>query len=65
MKKFETPEIEVQKIELDDVLTTSNDLSGETEEDFALTVDFAKKAKFLMIHVFPYSERRGTVAATL
>ena len=38
---------------------------GETEEDFALTVDFAKRAKFLMIHVFPYSERRGTVAATL
>ncbi len=38
---------------------------GETEEDFALTVDFAKMAKFLMIHVFPYSERRGTVAATL
>ena len=38
---------------------------GETEDDFALTVDFAKKAKFLMIHVFPYSERRGTVAATL
>ncbi len=38
---------------------------GETEEDFALTVDFAKKARFLMIHVFPYSERRGTVAATL
>ena len=26
---------------------------GETEDDFALTVDFAKKAKFLMIHVFP------------
>ncbi len=38
---------------------------GETQEDFALTVDFAKQAKFLMIHVFPYSERRGTVAATL
>ena len=38
---------------------------GETEEDFALTVDFAKEAKFLMIHVFPYSERRGTIAATL
>lgn len=38
---------------------------GESEEDFALTVDFARKAKFLMIHVFPYSERRGTVAATL
>ena len=38
---------------------------GETEEDFALTVDFARQANFLMIHVFPYSERRGTVAATL
>ena len=38
---------------------------GETEEDFNLTVDFAKQARFLMIHVFPYSERRGTVAATL
>lgn len=38
---------------------------GETDEDFALTLDFAKKARFLMIHVFPYSERRGTVAATL
>ena len=38
---------------------------GETEEDFALTVDFDKQAKFLMIHVFPYSERRGTLAATL
>ena len=37
---------------------------GETQEDFDLTVDFAKQAKFLMIHVFPYSERRGTVAAT-
>lgn len=38
---------------------------GETEEDFALTVDFARQAKFLMIHVFPYSERHGTVAAML
>ena len=38
---------------------------GEAEEDFALTVDFAKQAKFLMIHVFPYSERHGTVAAAL
>lgn len=38
---------------------------GEEDDDFALTVDFARKARFLMIHVFPYSERRGTVAATL
>ncbi len=38
---------------------------GETEEDFLETVEFAKKARFLMIHVFPYSKREGTPAATM
>ena len=38
---------------------------GETEEDFANTLDFIRKAKFLMIHVFPYSRRKGTPAATM
>ncbi len=37
----------------------------ETEEEFAETVDFAKRAAFARIHVFPYSERRGTVAARM
>ena len=35
---------------------------GETEEDFQKTLEFARKAKFLMIHVFPYSPREGTPA---
>ncbi len=35
---------------------------GESEEDFEDTLAFAKEAEFLMIHVFPYSRRRGTVA---
>ena len=38
---------------------------GETEEDFAQTLEFARKANFLMIHVFPYSARRGTPAAKM
>ncbi|MBO4979922.1 MAG: tRNA (N(6)-L-threonylcarbamoyladenosine(37)-C(2))-methylthiotransferase MtaB [Clostridia bacterium] len=38
---------------------------GETEEDFRGTLAFAERAKFLMIHVFPFSGRRGTPAATM
>ena len=38
---------------------------GESEEDFLQTMEFAEKAEFLMIHVFPYSGRRGTPAATM
>ena len=36
---------------------------GETEEEFRTTCDFLKKIGFAMIHVFPYSERKGTRAA--
>ena len=38
---------------------------GESEEDFEASCDFARRAKFLMIHVFPYSKRKGTIAATM
>ncbi len=38
---------------------------GEDEEDFNKTVEFARAARFLMIHVFPYSKREGTPAATM
>lgn len=38
---------------------------GESEEDFLETLEFAKRAKFLMIHVFPYSAREGTPAARM
>ncbi len=35
---------------------------GESEADFTETLAFVQNAGFLMIHVFPYSRRRGTVA---
>ncbi len=38
---------------------------GETEEDFHDTVDFAKRAGFLHIHIFTYSRRPGTPAAEM
>ena len=38
---------------------------GETEADFADTVDFATKAEFLQMHVFAYSPREGTPAAAM
>lgn len=38
---------------------------GESEEDFEASCDFARRARFLMIHVFPYSKRKGTVAAEM
>ncbi len=37
----------------------------ETEEDFEETLRFAREARFLMIHVFPYSKRQGTPAADM
>ena len=37
----------------------------ETEEEFLETMEFCKKANFSEIHVFPYSSRPKTYAATL
>jgi len=37
---------------------------GETEEDFAITVENLKKSGLTQIHTFPYSIREGTVGAT-
>ncbi len=37
---------------------------GETEEDFMTTYNWIKKNHFNQLHVFPYSQRKGTPAAT-
>lgn len=36
---------------------------GETDEDFRDSMELAEKIGFAKVHVFPYSIRRGTVAA--
>ena len=38
---------------------------GETEEDFRESLSFAKSIRFLRAHVFPYSKRSGTMAASM
>lgn len=38
---------------------------GETDEEFLETIETIKKIKFTKLHVFPYSKRDKTVAATL
>ena len=38
---------------------------GETEEDFSQTLSFIEKCRFSSMHVFPYSLRPGTRAASM
>lgn len=38
---------------------------GETDEEFMITMNFVRKVSFFEIHVFKYSKRSGTVAATM
>ena len=38
---------------------------GETDEDFIDTYNYCKSIKFAKIHVFPYSDRNGTVASRI
>jgi threonylcarbamoyladenosine tRNA methylthiotransferase MtaB len=38
---------------------------GESEEHFIETYNFIKEIDFAMLHVFPYSKREGTKAATM
>ena len=38
---------------------------GETAEDFAATCKFAEEMQFAKIHIFPYSKRQGTPAASM
>lgn len=38
---------------------------GETDELFEETLKFAREINFSKIHIFPYSKRKGTVAASM
>ena len=38
---------------------------GETEKNFNECMEFIKEINFSKIHVFPYSKRNGTMAATM
>lgn len=38
---------------------------GETDEEFEQTLETCRQARFMKIHIFPFSRRRGTPAATM
>lgn len=38
---------------------------GETEEEFKQTYEFLKRIKFYKMHIFKYSQRKGTKAAVM
>ena len=71
-RKYTTSEFEeiVQRLRkyYNDVILTTDIIvgfPGETEEDFETTYNYLKKINFYKIHVFPYSPRKGTVAAKM
>ena len=52
----------------EDVILTTDIIVGfpnETDEDFEITYNFLEKIKFYKMHVFKYSQRKGTVAAKM
>ena len=38
---------------------------GETNEEFNMTYDFLERIKFYKMHIFKYSQRKGTKAAVM
>lgn len=66
-KEYEELTINLRKAFKDATITTDI-LTGfptETEDEFIETLEFAKKIKFEKAHIFPYSVREGTKAATM
>lgn len=57
----------VKKARKDIALTTDVIVGfpGETEQDYLDTISFIKRCGFNMLHVFPYSSRKGTSASLL
>ena len=67
LKYFEDKLKEIREIRPD--ISISTDIivgfPKENEEDFLETIENARKFGFSKIHVFPYSDRLGTVASTM
>jgi len=71
-RKYDTIEfkkrIDYIKERIEDVSITTDVIvgfPGESEEEFASTVDFINEIEFFEMHVFPYSVRSGTKAALM
>jgi threonylcarbamoyladenosine tRNA methylthiotransferase MtaB len=60
--------VELVRSSVPDVAVTSDVIvgfPGETDSEFQQTLDFCREMRFARIHVFPFSPRPGTAAATM
>ena len=60
--------IELLRANIPNVSLTTDVIVGfpqESEEDLSETAEFIKKAEFLTVHLFSYSNRKGTVASKM
>ena len=60
--------VELLRNNYDDVILTTDIIVGfpqETEEEFEATYQFLKEIKFYKMHIFKYSQRKGTKAAQM
>ena len=60
--------VELLRKNYEDVILTTDIIvgfPGETEEEFNKTYEFLKSIKFYKMHVFKYSQRKGTKAAVM
>ena len=66
-KDFEKSVQILRKVYKDVAITTDVicGFPGETEQEFLETKTFLEKIKFFEMHIFPYSKRKGTVAAAM
>ena len=63
-----TQSVELLRRYLPNVMLTTDivvGFPGETKEQFLQTVDYVTGIRFLKVHAFPYSPRKGTPAATM
>lgn len=67
LEYFENKLKEIRKIRPNISITTDIIVGfpNESEEDFNETIENSKKFGFSKIHVFPYSDRKGTVASKM
>ena len=71
-RKYTTEEfgkiVELLRKTYNDVILTTDIIvgfAGETDEEFEKTYEFLRKIKFYKMHVFKYSQRKGTPAAKM
>ena len=60
--------VEILRKSYNDVVLTTDIIvgfPGESEEEFNKTYEFLKKIKFYKMHIFKYSQRKGTKAASM